>query len=677
MRALNLEPLERRDLFSISPNDASSFSEDAHEDLLSHGGGCDCPVCAGTVANTPELWAPFQVANSPKHSLTSLPQLSSLPGSQYTLFLDFNGSVTTGWSSQPVTTPVYDFDGDRNTFSTAELNAIFEIWSRVAEDYAPFNINVTTVDPGNLSNNQVAKVAIGGNYTDWFGSPAGGVAYVGGFYNAASNVGFVFSDALAGGFPRYVAEAASHEAGHLFGLWHQSTYNANGQKTTEYSSGNSQWAPIMGVGYSSAVTTWHVGPNNLGPNVMQDDMAILTSRLGWRPDEAGNSTTAAAQLQISGTTVGGIGVISNQTDFDYYKFSTGGGSVTLTANPTLKGANLDVVLELRRADGTLVTSANPTNTMAASMTASLAAGDYFLVVRGNGQYGYVGNYILSGTVPAVVNNNVVDNNVGNNNSNNGNNNVGNNNTNNNVNDGGQLVNNNNQSNQNNNPQTTGPGLKVTVGGQTVDDRGSVHYGTVKKGTKVAKTFVVTNDGDSPLVLTQLTKRAIPRGFTLVQGLKKTVLDPGESTTFVLQMKHKKGNYGGWVGISSNDADQRVLQFTVMGVVNKTGIVGGKSALVGNGDAALATGVTLAGVGIETEAASVFNPTMSDVAVDRAFDELGGETAVAVERNLRFDVADAGDADADEWATENELLDTLEEQFAALDEVFADALGSLV
>jgi hypothetical protein len=164
--------LERRDLFSISPNNEAAFDEDAHADLLSHGGGCSCPVCAGTVANSPELWAPFQVANSPKHSLSALPQLHSLPGAQYTLFLDFNGSVTTGWASQPVTTPVYDFDGDRTTFSTAELNAIFEIWARVAEDYAPFNINVTTVDPGHLTNGQVAKVAIGGNYTDWFGSPA-------------------------------------------------------------------------------------------------------------------------------------------------------------------------------------------------------------------------------------------------------------------------------------------------------------------------------------------------------------------------------------------------------------------------------------------------------------------------------------------------------------------------
>jgi hypothetical protein len=225
-RRLTVEPLENRQLFSVSPHNV-----DDYDGFLSHGGGCGCPICSGTVAFTPEMRAEPTGTDLVQSALSSLPLLSSLPGSQFTLFLDFDGGYTTGWESYAVYTPTYDFDGNFNSFSNAELNSIHEIWARVAEDYSPFNINVTTVDPGNLTNGRTAKIAIGGNYDDWFGSPAGGVAYVGGFYNAAPNVGFVFSDALANGVARYVAEAASHEAGHLFGLWHQSSYNSSGNKT--------------------------------------------------------------------------------------------------------------------------------------------------------------------------------------------------------------------------------------------------------------------------------------------------------------------------------------------------------------------------------------------------------------------------------------------------------------
>ena len=39
---------------------------------------------------------------------------------------------------------------------------------------------------------------------------------------------------LGKGRPKYVAEAAAHEAGHLFGLTHQSAYDANNNKSDEY-----------------------------------------------------------------------------------------------------------------------------------------------------------------------------------------------------------------------------------------------------------------------------------------------------------------------------------------------------------------------------------------------------------------------------------------------------------
>ena len=95
-------------------------------------------------------------------------------------------------------------NGNKTSFSTAEIAAIDEIWSRVAEDFAPFNLNVTTVAPPVITDRVAARVAIGGSYSDWYGRSAGGVSFVGGFSTGASNVAYVFANTLSNGNPRYV-----------------------------------------------------------------------------------------------------------------------------------------------------------------------------------------------------------------------------------------------------------------------------------------------------------------------------------------------------------------------------------------------------------------------------------------------------------------------------------------
>jgi hypothetical protein len=80
--------------------------------------------------------------------LSAIPVLNSLPGAAATLYLDFNGNYDAKWGGYSnITTPVFDKDGGATTFSDAELTAINDIWQRVSEDYAPFKINVTTVEP--------------------------------------------------------------------------------------------------------------------------------------------------------------------------------------------------------------------------------------------------------------------------------------------------------------------------------------------------------------------------------------------------------------------------------------------------------------------------------------------------------------------------------------------------
>ena len=72
-------------------------------------------------------------------------------------------------------------DADTTSFAPNELAAIKEVWQRMAEDFAPFNINVTTVDPGYFANGRALRVAIGGSGLDWYHQSIGGVSFLNSF----------------------------------------------------------------------------------------------------------------------------------------------------------------------------------------------------------------------------------------------------------------------------------------------------------------------------------------------------------------------------------------------------------------------------------------------------------------------------------------------------------------
>src|SRR5262245_15905540 len=78
-----------------------------------------------------------------------VPVLSSNPSATAKLYLDFDGDSGGAWNSFNVSAvPAYGTDSDPTTFSATELTNIQRIWTRVAEKFAPFNIDVTTVNPG-------------------------------------------------------------------------------------------------------------------------------------------------------------------------------------------------------------------------------------------------------------------------------------------------------------------------------------------------------------------------------------------------------------------------------------------------------------------------------------------------------------------------------------------------
>ena len=347
--------------------------------------------------------------------------LNSNPDATHTIYLDFDGSVISGtiWNSSfnggsSIVTPAFDFEGGTSVFTDNELARIQYIWQRVAEDFLPFNVNVTTQDPGSADLTKSGggdsawgiRVVIGGNGS-WYGS-AGGVAYVGSFNWSSDTPVFAFSDNLLDN-EKYIAEAVSHEVGHSLGLSHD-----GGSGTSYYQghgSGETGWAPILGVGYYQNLTQWSKGEYS-GANNTQDDLAIITSQngFGYRVDDYGNTNAQAGSLSVSGTSVSGSGIIERNTDVDVFTFTTGAGTITFDVDAVYRGANLDILLELYDVNGNLVVSANPSTQLGASFSVNVSAGVYYLHIDGVGKgdplaggytdYGSLGGYRISGTIVA-------------------------------------------------------------------------------------------------------------------------------------------------------------------------------------------------------------------------------------------------------------------------------------
>ncbi len=338
----------------------------------------------------------------PGSPLSAVPVLNSKPGAAATVYLDFNGDVAQSWGSYSVTTtPAYDTDGDITSFSSAELANIQQIWARMSDAYSPFDINVTTVDPGSIVNGQSVKVVFGGAGA-WLGQQAGGVAYIGAFVNSAPNVVWVFPNNLGNGAPKYTADAAEHETGHAMGLYHQSQYSGT-SKTAEYRQGDSLNAPIMGVSYYASRGKWSNGQSANGYNVYQDDMAVIAANpFGYSADDRGNTVGSADALDVSGNSVSASGIIEKTTDVDAFSFVTQAGPVSFTVSPAQYGGMLDATLKLEDLNGTVLVSAD-TSSLGETISTTLSSGSYRLLVGSHGVYGDVGQYTVSGTIVSDAN----------------------------------------------------------------------------------------------------------------------------------------------------------------------------------------------------------------------------------------------------------------------------------
>jgi len=315
-------------------------------------------------------------------------RLHSRPGAKRTIYLNFVGATLTGtaWnsSSKPtITAEPFDLDGVPYSFSSAELQRIQYIWKRVAEDYSAFDVNVTTEPPPadrltrSSSSDDVYGTTVLITRRTFYNCSCGGVAYltafndVGDYYKPA----LVFYNALGSGNEKYVADAISHEAGHNVGLGHDGTSSSG--YYTGHGSGATGWAPIMGVGYYKQLVQWSKG-EYAGANNTQDDYVVMQNTgLPIRADDHGNGIASATPLAGSTTsgvtTFGGSGVVERPSDVDFFSFVAGTGSVTVNVSPAPRAPKLDILVTLRNSAGAVLASANPTESLPASLAANLTA----------------------------------------------------------------------------------------------------------------------------------------------------------------------------------------------------------------------------------------------------------------------------------------------------------------
>ena len=349
-------------------------------------------------------------------------RLHSNPKARRTIFLDFDGTDVKGtaWNSQVGVKggrhAGWDPANNGRGFTNREKRVVQSVWARVAEDYAPFAIDVTTQQPANARIDRSrrsdkvygTRVLISESrnaHSRICDRQCGGVAFI----NVFSSVGkahrrhqpaWVFPAGLSQD-TKAVAEAATHEAGHTFGLVH------DGGLLSSYYEGHGAWAPIMGAAYFRPITQWSHGSYS-GATTQQDDLAIIRKRgAPYRRDEAGSKPKSAAHRVPSGTAY-----ITKRGDVDVFRLGQCAGRVKVRAVVAKISPNLDIRLRLLR-KGKPVASSDPRSGainrdrargLNAGVTKKLRRGIYYAEVDGVGRgdasssyndYGSLGAYKLN------------------------------------------------------------------------------------------------------------------------------------------------------------------------------------------------------------------------------------------------------------------------------------------
>ncbi|MEP3482382.1 MAG: proprotein convertase P-domain-containing protein [Fuerstiella sp.] len=370
-------------------------------------------------------------ALEPRLLLTNPFDAASLPGAPVTIYLDFDGHTETSaeWRSRhegmPANLVVPEFDLDGNAgFSSDEVNRAREIYERVAEDFRPFNINVTTILPVGFDNAEDIFVSIGGDGSGL--TNPGRYSAISESFARADLPQTVFAHSsnhsgLGGDFEYNVANSVSQSVAVAFGL------QVHRETTGVAIEGDNDVAPILGdsiIGDDNLISNpnsqrdiWVLAPGNDG-TTLQDDLAVIVSNpnVEYRADDHGSTLLAATGITVGAGVESVTAVIEQNSDVDIFSFTTAATFATISVTTTdlrsapfnaiTPGSNLDPLLVIRDAGGNVVATEDGPG-LSSTISVNLPSGTYFVEVSGDGEYGNLGEYTLSlggvGAIPSFAN----------------------------------------------------------------------------------------------------------------------------------------------------------------------------------------------------------------------------------------------------------------------------------
>ena len=437
------------------------------------------------------------------------PSATAMAG-DYTLFLDFDGGTVYSrggdfWlGSTMITVPAYDLS--KYGWTGQEQQSIDYISQFVTEDYAAYNINVTTVEP---TYGEYTTIYVGGT-NDWFrpnSSVIGVATYDVGNWDA-SNYGFAFSDELSIynsysngqmiNFSEYLANLVSHEAAHTFGLNHVS-----------------DTAALMNPYLPISPRTNMFGSATIpGTQTVQDSEQLLAVNLGYESssDDFGDTIYQAGSVDI-GDTINGL--LERRNDTDAFTFTaTATGTLTAQLTTTAYG-NLDSYLSIYRNSDNSMIAQNDDNGSTNDSLASFAvtAGQDYTVVVSSANNDTSGSYSLAFDLPQPA-----------------------------------------------------PQINVTdTLGSSTDH--SLDFGSIIVDTSSTSAITITNEGSSDLVISELlTSGSFALNKVSYEGYSSDdiTIAPGDDLTVTVTFNPEQtGTYSGNITIVSNDTNNSntTLQLT--------------------------------------------------------------------------------------------------------------------
>jgi alpha-tubulin suppressor-like RCC1 family protein len=343
---------------------------------------------------------PLNPANFPSLPIppyqNGIVSLESLHGATVVLYMDFQGGYTPAWGGI--------------SYAAAGLSndQIRALWQQVAGDFMPFNVNVTTDLSAFQNAPQGSRQRVIITPTDAAMPDAGGVAYIGSFNWTGDTPCWVFVTQM-----EYCAQACSHELGHTLGLSHDGQ-QVNGTHV-EYFEGQGDgavgWVPIMGVPYYKNVIQWCKGEYPFANNP-EDQLAMISSQnnsVAYRTDTTGGMPSNSRPLETyADGTAGAEGLIEYSGAANAFSFATGGGPVSLRADPQNAAGPLALNVVLLGTNSAVLAQSSPQDTLWAAVSNTLPAGAYTFYVIAAGRndpmtngfspYASLGYYSITGLV---------------------------------------------------------------------------------------------------------------------------------------------------------------------------------------------------------------------------------------------------------------------------------------